>query len=151
MILPKGTTGFFGVGDKLPQVNPNHFSKACYKIVSETNAKVLCISTQLESGKNYYYAALEITDRSVLILCNTCHPLVSFAIPGNEINYEEFIDDAVLESVFESFKRFKVLAADILNAAPQSKQLSELSEAEISQIKYWSPKRLGEIVFNHWD
>ena len=61
------------------------------------------------------------------------------------------LDDAVLESVFESFKRFKVLAADILNAAPQSKQLSELSEAEISQIKYWKPRRLGEIAFNHWD
>jgi len=151
MILPKGITGFYSAGDKPTQVNPRLFSKACYSIITSKNAEVLCISTQLEPDKSYYYAALELSGRSVLILCNTNTPFIAFAEPGNDVIYEEFIDDVDLASVFEAIKPFKVLPADVLNATPQDNHLSELSEAEISQIKYWNPRRLGEIIFNHWE
>jgi len=151
MILPKGTTGFFSAEDKPSQVNPKQFSKACFNLVSGMKAKVLCISTQLEPDKNYYYAALEIKGRSVLILCNTSHPYIAFAKPGEDVIYEDFFDDADLASVFKAIKSFEVLPADILNAKPEPNQLSELSEVEISEIEHWKPSRLGEIVFNHWD
>ena len=136
MILPKGITGFFSVKDKPLQVNPRQFSKACFNLVSEMKAQVLCISTQLEPDKNYYYAALEINGRSVLILCNTSHPYIAFAKPGEDIIYEEFFDDANLASVFEAIKSFKVLPAVTLNGKPEPNQLSELSEVEMGEIKF---------------
>ena len=29
--------------------------------------------------------------------------------------------------------------------------LDQLNRAEIKQIAYWKPKRMGDIVFNFWD
>ena len=151
MIFPKGTTGFFSVGDTIPVVDPKEFSKACYHLATGLKAKVISITTQLQTARNYYQADMEIRDQTILILCNTTHPFIAFANPSDAFVCGDFFDDAELASLIEVIEPFIVLPADVLNSEPETEQLSELSDTEISQIEYWRPSRLGDVVFNHWD
>jgi len=30
-------------------------------------------------------------------------------------------------------------------------QYNNLNKAEVAQMKYWKPQRIGDIIFNFWD
>ena len=70
----------------------------------------------------------------------------------------KFIDEPDLIKQFSSF--YKVLGTKELNE-PLSlrfgskksilQNANELNSAELEQIAYWKPEKVGEVIFNYWD
>lgn len=75
-------------------------------------------------------------------------PLVGFA----ETEEHEPIFTDIPESFLRAAQRtFTFLDKAVLTSPPDEAALSRLAPAEIEQLNYWPPRRLGDIIFNHWD
>lgn len=104
---------------------------------------------------NFYRAllAVDIEHQTLCaqVLLNKVYPLIAIAAPA-EYNYLnlEFLDSA-LSKQFDY--EYKVLSKQELETPfnPNESLAGILLEAEISQIKYWLPQRVGDVIFNFWD
>ncbi|MFD4707853.1 hypothetical protein ACFWM3_23830 [Gottfriedia sp. NPDC058432] len=68
------------------------------------------------------------------------------AVNFGEIN---FIEVSHLKEEFSPF--YIVLSKKELNEPLLLKSENELNSAELNQMAYWKPNRIGEVLFNHWD
>jgi hypothetical protein len=82
-----------------------------------------------------------------------CHASVLAFVPPGAFGLTslEFIAPASLASAFASMTEFHPLDADWLAADLRAELLADLSPAELEQVKYWKPQRIGDVVFNCWD
>ncbi len=62
-----------------------------------------------------------------------------------------FVDAPALAEEFRGFDCYDILSASELMQRVTKETLSELSDAEMNQVKYWKPKTIGEFIFNFWD
>lgn len=99
-------------------------------------------------GNNVHKIRLEARGIRITLLLNAFHPLVGFA----EAEEHEPIFTDIPESFLRAAQRtFTFLDKAVLTAPPDEAALSRLAPAEIEQLNYWRPRRLGDIIFNHWD
>ncbi|MET3696541.1 hypothetical protein SAMN05877753_103213 [Bacillus oleivorans] len=105
---------------------------------------------------NFYDTEVKVFNKHFHILLNEHYPYLSFAsvVEFGKIN---FIDVPELKQ-FNSF--YKVLSVKELNEPlvlkpdPKKGILQNdinLNGAELEQVAYWEPKRIGEVIFNYWD
>ncbi len=83
-------------------------------------------------------------------MLNATYPLVGFAIE-NKKGEIDFVHEPSLSSGFSKFGRYSVLSEQVLVQRITDESVEDLSEAEIDQMSYWKPTRVGEVIFNHWD
>jgi len=154
MILPRGITGFSEISEApLPQVDFRKFKSACYDAAQRVEAVVTkTVPGERRVTPNFHSVTIQSKGAALSIVCNQHHPLIGFIKPLSHSMCElEFIDDAELHRLLSEDGSFRVLAAHVLDARLDDSALSDLGPAELQQIKYWAPKKLGDVIFNFWD
>jgi len=105
----------------------------------------------------FLVSTLKIREKEVYVLLNKHYPLISFASSVNEEKIF-FVDDKKLNLFFSTF--YRVLHTELLNerllythhkSSILIKKDNELNNAELTQIAYWKPNTLGEMLYNYWD
>lgn len=146
-MLPKGITGF---GDKtvLPlfPLDPSPFRTVCYAAAVCMAARWLPL-TPISGGGNFYWARLQIRNASFFLLENGYHPWLALAekMEWGQISFSDF----PYELPFTD-PSFRLLTKKELHQ-PWQNHVSRLGTAEITQIRYWKPATIGEIIFHFWD
>ena len=146
-MLPKGITGF---GDKtvppLFPLDPSPFRTLCYAAARLHGGAVASFDTDLV-GENFYWARLQIRNASFFLLENGYHPWLALAekMEWGQISFSDF----PYELPFTD-PSFRLLTKKELHQ-PWQNHVSRLGTAEITQIRYWKPATIGEIIFHFWD
>jgi hypothetical protein len=151
LTLPRGVTGV--KADTYSQTDVRAFRGHCYEAARRVRGKVISFTEPYPSvTDNYAVAVLDTAAGAVAVLLNAHHPIVALADPaGVEKSYFEFRDVPALADYFRGLGVYTVPSAAELNERPTAAHLRDLSPAELKQVKYWEPRRVGEIVFNFWD
>ncbi|KGM45228.1 hypothetical protein P9D43_22580 [Neobacillus niacini] len=156
MKLPAGITGFYDLkNNQPPNVDGKQFKQVCSTLVNRSGGKVLEFK-EPQYPMNFYDIEVKAFNKHFHILLNEHYPYLAFAsvVEFGKIN---FIDVPELKQ-FRSL--YKVLSVRELNEPlvlnPNSKEgilqnENDLNSAELEQVAYWKPKRIGEVIFNYWD
>lgn len=147
MELPNGVTGFYEGNNEPPKMDSKQLKTLCFNYVKTNGGKILEVWEPREDT-NFFNIEVNIQDRLFHILLNEHYPLLAFA---SDVNFGQinFIDEPFLSELFSS--SYNVLKADDLNNPLFGDQINNLNKAEVAQIKYWKPQRIGDVIFNFWD
>jgi len=146
MRLPNGITGFYDSNHTKPsQMDSKQFKQLCFTVMLTEGGKVIELK-EPENPRNFFEAEIQIFNSKLHILLNEHHPYIAFA---SSVNFKDivYIDEPQLSNEFSKY--YKVLSVEELNS-PISKK-SDFSNAEIKQLDYWKPKKVGDMIFNFWD
>lgn len=150
MTLQCGITGFFAAGDSpLAETDLASFRRCCFQAARRLSGRVLSKDEGLGSSRNYYAATIELPDGAAAILINAFVPIVAFA-KANEPSLE-FLDLPELAEEFAARGEFKVLDRSALERPVTAEDTLLLAPAELEQLRYWRPRRVGDVIFNGWD
>ncbi|WP_419955223.1 hypothetical protein ACN6MT_06640 [Neobacillus niacini] len=156
MKLPVGITGFYDSKNKQPpKVDGKQFKQVCVTLVNRSGGKVLKFK-EPQYPMNFYDIEVKAFHKHFHILLNEHYPYLAFAsvVEYGKIN---FIDVPELKQ-FSSL--YKVLSVEELNEPlvlnHDSKEgilqiENDLNRAELEQVAYWKPNRIGDVIFNYWD
>jgi hypothetical protein len=104
------------------------------------------------TGQNFVSLVLELPEGRVAVLLNAHYPVVGFAEPPGENERRlRFVDIPRLAEVFGNLGGYRVLEASDLEGSATDVDGSRLGPAELEQIRYWKPTRIGDLIFNYWD
>ena len=147
MILLNGITGFYEKQNEPPKTDGKQFKRLCFSIINQNKGTILNFQ-EPQIASNFYSMEVKISNKHFSILLNAHYPFLAFASAVNfgEIN---FIEVPHLKEEFSPF--YIVLSTKVLNEPLLLKSENELNKAELNQIEYWKPERIGEVLFNHWD
>lgn len=146
MLLPKGITGFMCADGKPIAVEEKLFKRVCYEFIKLNNGKILSIDISL-TQKNFYVCEMILTDKCIYLLMNAYYPYFAFASSVNfgNIAFMDKPNDLITWS-----SENILLSQKELNES-YDRSLGLLNHVELSQIKYWKPVNIGEIIYNFWD
>ena len=153
MILLNGVSGFNGPD---PVTDGEYFKKICYSLIHRLNGDVLSFS-EPQVARHYYEVKVKVFEEDLSILLNYVYPFVAFA-SSVDYCYIKFVDNELLLNEFSPY--YRVLRSNELNEPLVIKENkgriivennNELNDAELTNIKYWKSKTVGDIVFNYWD
>ena len=104
---------------------------------------------------SYFYAVLNVPERSIAALCNRAYPIVAFSDePDNLYLTRRFVEESVLASAFEE-SSFQVAPYQILISAPSAASLDALGGPERENVQYWirhgDLSQTGDLIYNDWD
>ncbi|MHA5051329.1 hypothetical protein [Streptomyces sp. SD15] len=89
---------------------------------------------------------------SHIVLCHAHLPVAAFIetppMPGKPVS--GFVDPPSWAGGFEA-AGLRILPVEELSTPMTRVDLSELSTAELAQIRYWHPEVLSDLLFNWWD
>jgi hypothetical protein len=156
MKLPNGITGFFEKQNEPPIVDDKLFKQICFNLIKNNGGRILEFKHP-KANTNFFDVEVSIFNKHFHILLNAHYPVISFAslVTPGEI---DFIDEPQLYIEFSPF--YTVLRKEELNESiiinSDSKTYTiqidnEMNSAELKQIAYWKPERIGFVIFNHWD
>jgi hypothetical protein len=156
MELRKGITGFRHVNDPpLPSTDLLSFRSYCFAAARMLGGKVAHPGLEpVRVEANFTWLVLELPTGAVAVLLNRHSPVVGFARPWGEDGPHgliTFLNCERLAGVFEEMGGYEVVSQTELGRPVRPDDLRQLSPAEMEQVKYWKPRRLGDIVFNFWD
>ncbi|MCM1508127.1 MAG: hypothetical protein NC177_13510 [Ruminococcus flavefaciens] len=141
MLLKKGITGFYSIGDSLPEINDyKTFRKVCFNIQNIIKQKL--ISTANPNNTSYFYAEFD----NIYFLLNKYYAVAGFT---KDISHgDKVFTDLCMSGIY--LPEYEIIPAVTLNSS-FNKTENNLSECELQQIKYYSPLSVGNIIFNEWD
>jgi hypothetical protein len=149
-LLPRGVTGF----DPPPHVvSFADFKRSCTEAAKRFRGGAGQFREAFDQFlPNFHQAVLSFPDgpEPMRVVCNAHHPIVAFATSPQEGEMRlEFLDFPELARLLSG--EFTVLSG-VDAAAPLSTELlANLGPAERTQIDYWNPERVGDVIFNWWD
>ncbi|MEU9286634.1 hypothetical protein AB0D57_18420 [Streptomyces sp. NPDC048275] len=89
---------------------------------------------------------------SHIVLCHAHLPVAAFTetppVPGKPVS--GFVDPPPWAGGFEA-AGLRILPVEELSTPMTRVDLSELSTAELAQIRHWHPQVLSDLLFNWWD
>lgn len=137
-----------------PYTDLQAFHSHCYHAARVTGAKVQAIRDPHEGGSpsNYSMAHFQFSDTVVAVLVNRIRPIIAFAKwpVGGQIIFE-YIDCPILADAFLSVGEYTIATSEELDRPLLREMCSELSPWEQEQVRYFRPRRVGEVIFNYWD
>lgn len=149
--LPPRITGFFGRSELPRAIEPKAFKVACHLVARMEGGSVESVDFDLVA-RSYYAATLRTKTDHASVLCNSVYPYLAFVPPGTFGFADlEFVASVSLVCAFANLTEFQPLDADWLRDDPHPELLANLAEAELQQVDYWKPQRIGDIIFNYWD
>lgn len=149
--LPKGVTGFDAPDGGVPV---KRFASACHSAARQVSGRVQLIRAAYERVTPNFHEAL-ITQPyrpdTVRVLCNAHYPIVVFALPAADDGDErlEFVDSPELAVALGT--EFSIVTRQEACAGVAHDLIAGLGEAELHQMRYWQPRRIGDVIFNTWD
>jgi len=149
--LPKGVTGFDAPDES---VCVKWFETACHAAVRRAKGRVQKVRAAYEQvTPNFHEALVSLPNGAdtVRVLCNAHHPIVAFAAPATHEGDVrlQFLDCPQLAGALSD--EFCILSAQDACAGISSDLVAQMGEAELSQMRYWRPHRIGDVIFNYWD
>ena len=149
--LPKGVTGFDA---PKVEVSAEQFATACHSAARSVGGRVHEIRAAYEEiTPNFHQAVLVLRDRPdrVRVVCNAHHPIVAFtALPAYDRETRlRFVDCPELAEALSG--EYSIVSGSDACAAVSAELIAELGEAELIQLRYWKPQRIGDVIFNYWD
>ncbi|MEH7501050.1 hypothetical protein V7152_03250 [Neobacillus drentensis] len=156
MKLPNGITGFYEKENEPPKMDGKQFKQVCFSLVTNNRGLVLNYNEPY-GGTNFFDVEVKVFNKHFHVLLNAHYPFLAFA---SVVNFKQinFVDEPQL---FEQFSYFySVLETKELNEPLFIKLSSiecilqndnELNSAELKQLIYWKPERIGDLIFNFWD
>ncbi|MGG2027450.1 hypothetical protein AB1282_17270 [Gottfriedia sp. S16(2024)] len=147
MKLLNGITGFYEKQNVPPKTDGKQFEKLCFSIINQYKGTILNFQ-EPQVATNFFAMEVNVSNKHSYILLNAHYPFSAFASAVNfgEIN---FIDVPQIKEELSPY--YKVLCTKELNEPLLFNSSNELNRAELNQIAYWKPERIGEVLFNHWD
>ncbi|HEV7279653.1 MAG TPA: hypothetical protein VGN57_05520 [Pirellulaceae bacterium] len=148
--LPHGVTGFYAAGDSpLAEIDLTSFRRRCFESAQRLKGRVISKDDGRRASQNYYAATIELPDRSAAIVINAFVPIVGFA-KANEPIFE-FLDLPELAELFVASGEVEVWDRAALERPVTADDMRASAPAELEQVKYWRPRRVGDVIFNSWD
>ena len=151
MRLDRGATGFCGPGDKpANETDLTLFRSACWEAARRFGGRVGQVPP---AGASSFHSAT-ITSRAEehFVLCHAHLPVVVFTelppVPGQPL--VRFVNPPPWADTFEAVG-FRCLQVEELSLPMSEVDMAELAEAELTQILYWRPQALSDLLFNWWD
>lgn len=150
--LPPGITGYVSdISQKKNAVSFAEFKTDMVKLSQKLNIKIIACNSII-TCENYFSCQLAYNGQTISVLCNTVYPVVGFCIADNPNKIpREFLSIEEMEHHLIGLRNYAIASPDFLNAPVTSHAIEDLSVQELSQINYWRPKKINEIVFNYWD
>lgn len=156
MKLPNGITGFYENHFEPPMIDDKQFKLLCFNLIKSNGGRVLEFKEPKENT-NFFDVEVNDFNKHFHILLNAHYPLLAFA---SVVSYGkiDFFDEPHLNKELSPF--YIVLRKEELNESiiinSDSKKFTiqnenELNSAELKQLAYWKPERIGDVIFNHWD
>ncbi len=153
LILPRGVTGFApGESPYTPATSLRAFRTLCHSVARHLHGRVVAV-TGCESRvtPNFHVAELRLRSGVYFVLCNAYHPWLAATAKYPTWMEEPFVDSAELCVAAESMSDFRFLQSAPLEHSLTLEALGALGPDELSQLLYWKPERLGDVIFNFWD
>lgn len=156
MKLPPGITGFYdSKNNKPPKVDGKQFKQVCATLVNRSGGNVLAFK-EPDYPMNFYDIEVEVFHKHFHILLNKHYPYLAFAsvVEYGKINFIDVPELKQLRSLYKVLRVEELNEPLVLN--PDSKEgilqkENDLNRAELEQVAYWKPNRIGEVIFNYWD
>ncbi|TWT62984.1 hypothetical protein [Rubinisphaera italica] len=152
MILRIGITGFRERLDPpLSLSDIAKFKTSCFEFARKTGARVNSENLKAPNEtSNFRTAHFETPNQKFSALVNLHFPVIGFVSRTGGFNSSnlQFIDCLWETTEFEDFE---ILSQSDLQKEISKEELEQLSPAERIQVKYWKPKRIGDVIFNCWD
>lgn len=159
MKLPYGISGGYympGIEPEPPSINKSEFYAKCKQIASIKHLKCELIHDLEIDCKNFYAAKFMFISEPIYAVINSAHPYVAFCISNERGEFGnsfplDFINNEELAKDFKS--NYHVMRVEELNKPFILNEHDELKNVSsvIKQVEYWSPKTIGEVIFNFWD
>jgi hypothetical protein len=149
--LPRGVTGFDAPDEGVPV---KRFTTACHAAARQVRGRVQQMRAAYgQVTPNFHEALVSLRGGSetVRVLCNAHHTIVAFTSP---VAWEgdvrlRFVDCPELAGVLSG--EFSILSTQEAGFGVASEMVAHLGEAELEQLRYWNPQRIGDVIFNCWD
>jgi hypothetical protein len=154
MELPRGITGFRDVdAPPLPTCDLRAFRASCHAAARALGGRVVSPAADVPSGAaNYVRVDLELPGGPVSVVLNVHFPVMAFVAPPSDNRHDlRFVDAPPLAEVFRGFDTYTILTATEASEPVTAEACARLSSAELGELRYWRPRYIGEVVFNHWD
>jgi hypothetical protein len=101
---------------------------------------------------NYALALFSFRDDAIAVVLNGVFPLLVFATPPKEGQLNlDFADCPVLAAEFEQVGVFLIVPAAELSRLLTQEMCQELAPHEQKAVQYFRPRRVGDVIYNHWD
>lgn len=149
--LPKGVTGCDAPDEGVPV---KRFTSACHVAAQQVAGRVQQVRPAYERvTPNFHEALVTLRDRPemVRVLCNAHYPIIAFATPAAHEGdvYLEYTDCPELADALSP--EFSIITQQEACAGVVDELVAALGEAELHQMRYWRPQRIGDLIFNYWD
>src|SRR5262249_31278024 len=144
-------TGFRDVNDPpLPACDFKAFHGHCITAARLLGGRVRSFEAPgNQISTNFALAVLELPTAPVAVLLNAHFPLIAFAEqPARGEASLRFIDLPPLAEVFHGYAPYQVLTASELAKPVTPEECRQLAPGEQRQLRYWRPRRVGDVVFN---
>lgn len=156
MKLPAGITGFYDSKyNQPPNVDGKQFKRVCATLVNRSGGKVLAFK-EPHYPMNFYDTEVKVFNKHFHILLNEHYPYLAFAsiVEYGKINFMDVPELKQFPSPYNVLSVKELNEPLVLN--PDSKKgilqnENDLNRAELEQVAYWKPNRIGEVIFNYWD
>lgn len=147
MKLPRGITGYFDENTSFQIIDLKKFRSVCYDVSLQSNVTLLSIM-EAEYPTNYVCAKFSLNEQPIQIIMNAYYPIFAASIIA-EHGHIVFCE---LPSEFISFvDHYQLIDKNELRKAIDEDCVEQLSDVERHQIQLWSPRSIGETIFNAWD
>lgn len=147
MKLPRGITGFFDEQAGLQMIDLKKFRSLCYDVSLQSDIVLISVKEAVYPT-NYICAKFSVNNQPIQILLNAYYPLLAAAV----ITEQEHIVFCEVPKEFNALTtHYQPITLEELEKELTDLYVQELSEVEREQIKFWSPKTVGEIIFNTWE
>ncbi len=154
MQLQRGTTGFWHVDDPpIPSTDAHQFRIDLFHVARVLGANVVHKPRRGAPVEcKFYDALIAIDDTQIRILLNIIHPLMAFCRDWESAGSSpDFVDHPELATAFKQLGRYSVLSLPTLTLPVTKDVTQQLAAAEMEQLDYWKPTRVGDVIFNYWD
>jgi hypothetical protein len=86
----------------------------------------------------------------VRLLCHRVHPWIAFARLPNGSSLEiAFVPPPA--GITQPLEPFLLVPLSLLERPVEPSAIAQLAPAELEQVAYWRPARLGDVIFQYWD
>ncbi|OWK45481.1 hypothetical protein [Fimbriiglobus ruber] len=153
MLLSRGVTGIESRKDGSPSLSDYQaFRGHCYITAREAGWSVREVLAPRQAiACNYALAVFASRESAITAVLNGVFPLLAFADPPTEGQLDlDFVDCAALGSAFEQLG-YTVLPAAELSRLLKREMWQGLAPHEQKQVRYFRPRRVGDVIYNYWD
>lgn len=150
--LPQGITGFVSdISQKKNAVSFTEFKEDMANLGQKFNVKIIACNPIL-TCENYFSCQIEYKNQTISILCNTVYPVIGFCTTDNPNKMpRKFLSIEEMEHHLIRLRNYAIAPPEFLHSPVEGNVIEDLSMQELSQINYWRPKEISEIIFNYWD